>query len=111
MQSSGAMGAQQYPLQLQLPYAGQSSGSMDRPQPQMLALEMPKPKRLSLSLRDKEIADNPNIIPMNEHEWFRAKLPTLQRQLEHRGISLDRISALKTRARLIELAQEQGFFS
>ena len=126
MQSSGSMGGQQYPIQypiqLQLPYGGQSSGSMGVPQDPLQALELPpvtRVKRQSLAIADKPAASasaaaaasaeeaNPemagtNLIKQSDSKWGRAALPTLQRQLELRGVSLELIPR-KPREKLVAM--------
>ena len=120
MQSSGSMGGQQYPIQypiqLQLPYGGQSSGSMSVPQDPMQALNLPpvtRVKRQSLAIADMPASAassaaaasaaasaeeaNPemagtNLIKQSDSKWSRAALPTLQRQLQLRGVSSELIA-------------------
>ena len=113
MQSSGSMGGQQYPIQypiqLQLPYGGQSSGSMSVPQDPMQALNLPpvtRVKRQSLAIADMPASAassaaasaasaeeaNPemagtDLIKQSDSKWSRSALPTLQRQLQLRGVS------------------------
>ena len=124
MQSSGSMGGQEYPIQLQLPYGGQSSGSMSVPQDPMQALNLPpvtRVKRQSLAIADMPASAassaaaaaasaeeaNPemagtNLIKQSDSKWSRAALPTLQRQLQLRGVSLELI-ARKPREQLIAM--------
>ena len=132
MQSSSAMDVPQYPIQypIQLQFPSGASGSMIGPQYQMPALDIPpitRVKRQSLALADKPASSasasaaasasasaaasaeeaNPemagtNLIKQSDSKWSRAALPTLQRQLQLRGVSLELI-ARKPREQLIAM--------